>query len=121
MSAGLAAAAADGRHVLAIPAHGNAALAARLAGFARVEFVRGALCVRRLSALARDLFLLVAIHGRKAAVAPRALRRSGLVAAGAALQPAGDLPVVARDVSLAAPVTEVATVESRCRIAIVVA
>jgi hypothetical protein len=65
-----AAATADHRHVLAIAAHGLSALAARVARFVGIEFVRGALCVRGLSTLARDLALLTPIHGRETTIAP---------------------------------------------------
>ena len=49
-------------HVLAIPAHGLAALAPGLARLLRVELVRGTLLVRGLAALAGDLALLLVIH-----------------------------------------------------------
>jgi hypothetical protein len=68
----LTTAAADGRHVLAVLADRHAALAARRAGFARVELVGRALLVRRATALAGDLALLAPIHRREAAIAARA-------------------------------------------------
>ena len=72
LPARFAAATADRRHVLAVPAHCHAALAAGFARFAGIEFVRRALGVRRLATLAGDLLLLVAIHRREAAIAPGA-------------------------------------------------
>ena len=76
MTASLAAATSDRGHVLAIAAHGDATFASRFARFARVEFVRGALGMRRLSTLARDFLLLRAVHRCESAVAPRTRRRS---------------------------------------------
>src|SRR6185437_6827579 len=104
----LAAAAADGCHVLAVPTHRHAALAARLAGFAGIEFVRGAFGVRRTATLARDLALLRAVHRREAAVAPRTRLR--------VRRPAG-ASVIARVVSLSAAIANT----TRRRDAIVVA
>src|SRR5579859_2181223 len=79
-SAGLAARAADRCHVLTVSAHYLAALVAGASGLFRTEFVRSALRVGSLSALARDLALLVHVHRSEAAVA---LGRVGVsVAAG---------------------------------------
>src|SRR5215510_1459966 len=64
-----AATASDRRHVLAVAAYCHATLAARFASFARVEFMCGAFRMRRFSALARDLFLLLSIHRRESAIA----------------------------------------------------
>ena len=60
--ASFAATTADCRHVLAILADRDTALAARGASFARVEFVRRALLVRGTTALARNFALLAAVH-----------------------------------------------------------
>src|SRR5678810_751439 len=76
--------ATNGRHVLAVPAHSHAAFAAGLSGFARVEFVGGALRVCCLSALARDLALFAAIHRRKAAITA-GTRLAGSAASGSCL------------------------------------
>jgi hypothetical protein len=76
VTAGFAAAPSDGRHVFAIPAHGDAALSARVACLARIEFVCGPLGVGRASTLARDLALLLTIHRSETAVASAA-RLSG--------------------------------------------
>jgi hypothetical protein len=63
------AASSDHRHMLPIAADGLAALAAGVSRFVRIEFVRGALCMRRFPTLARDLALLAAIHRRETTVA----------------------------------------------------
>src|SRR5260221_345803 len=67
-------AAADGRHVLAILAHGDATLSARGARLARVELVRRSLLMRGTPALAGDLPLLGSVHGGKSAIATRTRR-----------------------------------------------
>jgi hypothetical protein len=53
--------------VLAVPAHGFSAEAARDAGFVSGKLVRAALSVCRLAALASDLALAFCVHRRKAA------------------------------------------------------
>ena len=73
-AARFAATTADGRHVLAVAAHRDAALAAGGAGLARVELVGRALLVRGAPALAGDLALLAPIHRREAAIAAAAAR-----------------------------------------------
>jgi hypothetical protein len=64
-----AAATSDHRHVLAIAAHGLAALSPRVPRLVGVEFVRRPLRVRGLATLARDLLLLPPIHGRETPIA----------------------------------------------------
>src|SRR5205823_5364513 len=59
----------DHRHVLAVAAYRLTALAASVSRFVRVEFVRRAFCMRRLSTLARDLALFAAIHRRETTIA----------------------------------------------------
>ena len=58
----------EGADVLAlVPARQG--ISARVARFVGIEFVRGALRVSGLAALARDLALLAAIHRREATIA----------------------------------------------------
>jgi hypothetical protein len=70
MAPGFPAPPADHRHVFAIATHGLTTLPPGVARFIGVEFVRGALRMRRLPTLARDLALLAAIHRREAPIAP---------------------------------------------------
>src|SRR5688500_18707376 len=62
VAARLAALATDGRHVLAVAAHRLAALPPSRSSLVRVELVRGALLVRRATALAGDLALPFRVH-----------------------------------------------------------
>jgi hypothetical protein len=69
----LTAFAANLGHVLTIPADNFAALAACLAGFLCIPFVRGTLFVSRFASLAGDCTLFVFIHGGETAIAGASL------------------------------------------------
>src|SRR2546429_3539860 len=109
MTARFATATTDGRHVVAIAADGNTALAARVARFRRIELVRRTFGMRRLATLAGDLALLRSIHRSESTVAPCACAGRGLLRA------------IARDFALTFAVASRATHVAAIRQAIVVA
>jgi hypothetical protein len=55
--------------VLAVLADGQPAFATCITSLARIEFVRGALGMSGLAALARDFLLLAAVHRCKTTIA----------------------------------------------------
>jgi hypothetical protein len=98
MAARFATTTSDHGHVVAIATHGLATLAACIARFIGIEFVRGALGVSGLAAFARDLALLAAIHRREATIAAStgaALHVAARVASLFALPVAVDRSIIA--------------------------
>src|SRR6185295_15014665 len=92
------------RHVFAIPTHCHAALSAGVSCFGRIEFVRGALGMRRPTALTGDFALLFTVHRGEAAIAAtpcrcgRALASSEVLRATVLLAAKRGAIVVARSI-----------------------